>query len=193
MEIIRTLIQRYAALSATDWSEISACLQARQFAAGAWLLREGKVCRHLYFLENGLLRYCYSRNGEQVTKFFTEAPYAFTAQQSFTAGLPAAEGIQALEPSLVWAMPREDAFRLLERPAWAEFVRNLLQEVQLFTETLLMELQTETAETRYRRMLEQEPALVQRVPVKYLASYLGIAPQSLSRIRKNLALLQKVT
>jgi hypothetical protein len=61
-----------------------------------------------------------------------------------------------------------------------------VQEVQYYTEQLLIDMQSETAEDRYKNMLQQSPELVQRIPLKYLASYLGIAPQSLSRIRKSL-------
>ena len=70
--------------------------------------------------------------------------------------------------------------------SWAEFARKITQEVQFFTEEILLELQTETAEVRYEKMLEISPNLLQRIPLKYLASYLGIAPQSLSRIRKKI-------
>ena len=59
------------------------------------------------------------------------------------------------------------------------------EQVQYYTETILEELQTETAEARYRALLRDRARLVQRVPVRHLASYLGIAPQSLSRIRRN--------
>ena len=69
---------------------------------------------------------------------------------------------------------------------WNTFIRKLIQEVQYYTETILQEVQTETAENRYKKMIEQQPELLQRLPLKYLASYFGIAPQSLSRIRKKI-------
>jgi hypothetical protein len=70
--------------------------------------------------------------------------------------------------------------------SWTDFARKIIQEVQFFTEEILEELQTETAELRYKKMLQNSPALLQRIPLKHLASYLGIAPQSLSRIRKKM-------
>ena len=150
------------------------------------LLQEGKICRHLYFLEKGLLRYYFDKEGLEITKYFTTAPYMFTPQTSFSQTIPATESIQAIENSIVWMMKREDAYRLLEIPSWSEFIRKLIQQVQIYTEEILRDLQTETAENRYRSMLINEPEMVQRIPLKYLASYLGIAPQSLSRIRKKL-------
>jgi len=77
-----------------------------------------------------------------------------------------------------------DLYRL---KSWTDFARKIIQEVQFFTEEILEELQTETAELRYEKMLKNRPTLLQRIPLKHLASYLGIAPQSLSRIRKKLS------
>ena len=75
----------------------------------------------------------------------------------------------------------------MEVKSWNTFVRKLIQEVQYFTEKILEEIQTETAEKRYEKMLKNEPLPLQRIPLKYLASFFGIAPQSLSRIRKKIA------
>jgi len=179
-------IRLYQPLSPLTWEAIEADLTRQEYAPQDMILAEGQICQSLYFLESGLLRWYLLRQGEEVTKFFTEAPYAFTSQQSFTMALAAEESIQVLEPSVIWRLPKEAAFRLLRDPDWSEFVRKLVQEVQRATEDLLIELQTLTAEDRYRAMLQRGDSLLQRVPLKYLASYLGIAPQSLSRIRKRI-------
>jgi len=83
-------------------------------------------------------------------------------------------------------MKREDAYKLLKIEAWSTFIREIIQEVQYNTETILEDLQNETAEERYSKMLEEKSVLLNRVSLKHLASYLGIAPQSLSRIRKKI-------
>jgi len=151
------------------------------------LLKEGEICRHLYFVDKGLLRYFFLKGGEEISKFFTVAPYFFTSQRSLSAETPATESIETLTACTLWRMSQEDGFRLLVNTGWAEFVRKLLQEVQFNTEALYTEAQTLTAESRYQHLLAEQPYLIQHVPQKYLASYLGIAPQSLSRIRKKLA------
>jgi len=117
----------------------------------------------------------------------------FTSQQSFNFQIPARESIIAVEESMVWKMKREDAFALLEMKSWSEFVRLLVQEVQHLTEEIMAEQKVETAETRYRKMLLENSDIVQKVPLKHLASFLGIAPQSLSRIRKNILLEPNLT
>lgn len=186
MHPLRQFILNYTTLTEANWHRIEPCLVRREVPKDTRLLTEGQVCRHLYFLETGLLRFYILRDGNEITKYFTDVPYVFTSQKSFTSRQPARETIETLENSLLWQMSYEDAFRLLEVDAWSTFIRALIQEVQTYTEEILEALQTETAENRYRMMLLTQPTLIQRVPLKHLASYLGIAPQSLSRIRRNI-------
>jgi len=127
------------------------------------------------------------KDGEPKTKFFTIAPYIFTSQRSFNTQKPSSENIQALENSTVWKIRFSDHQSLLKLPIWNLFGQKITQEVQFFTENILEEVQNETAENRYHSLLQNRPELIQRVPLKYLASYLGITQQSLSRIRKNIS------
>ncbi len=180
----RRFISNYVFLSESDWSQISKHVHPRIVRKGAFVLRAGEVCNNFSFLEQGLLRFSVLKNGEYVTKFFTIAPYAFTSQYSFSNRLPSQENIEALEESIVWDVSFEDSNALLYLESWNTFVRKLIQEVQHFTELILEEVQNETAENRYIRLLENQPGLVKRVPLRHLASFLGITPQSLSRIRR---------
>lgn len=186
MDTFRLFIENYATISDKDWKLVSACFEKRIIEKNAILLQEGNICRHLYFIETGLLRYFINKDGNEITKFFTEAPYCFTSQVSFTAEKPATENIQAIEDSIIWQATLEQVNELLELKSWNTFVRKLIQEVQYYTEEILQEIQTETAENRYKKMIKTNPQLLQRVPLKYLASYFGIAPQSFSRIRKKI-------
>ena len=188
------IINKYVSLDESTRQAISGSLTRESVRKNDRLLTQGDVCRHLWFLESGLLRYYFTdQKGEERTKFFTEAPYCFTSQHSFTKTLPSTESIEALDDSIVWKMKAADAFALLNFPEWAEFIRNLLLEVQNYTEQILIEAQTVPVEERYAKLIEQQPSLGLRVPVKHLASYLGVAPQSLSRIRRRMATAPKVT
>ena len=170
-----------------DWAQVAACLTTEDYPAGTPILREGAVCRYLYFLEKGLLRYHVNRDGEDMTKFFTEPPYSFTAQRSFSRELPAEEAIETLQPSRIHRIGRADTYRLLALPSWSNFIRELIQDVQYLTEQLLIDSQNVPAEMCYPQLSEAGSPLLSQVPQKYLASYLGIAPQSLSRIRRRLS------
>ncbi|MBI3218538.1 MAG: Crp/Fnr family transcriptional regulator [Bacteroidetes bacterium] len=186
MKAFRQFIENYVILSEKDWNQISDCFVKRLVEQDEILLTEGQICRHLYFIESGLLRYFINKDGNDITKFFTDAPYCFTSQVSFNAEKPSTENIQAIEQSVIWQTDLKQANDLLELKCWNTFVRKLIQEVQYYTEEILQEIQTETAENRYKKMIETNPQLLQKIPLKYLASYFGIAPQSLSRIRKKI-------
>ncbi|MFK7933092.1 MAG: Crp/Fnr family transcriptional regulator [Saprospiraceae bacterium] len=188
MHVIHEFMLRYTVVSNADWERIKPFWELQSFKAGEYVLQANKICRHVWFLESGLLHYFIEKDGLPATKFFTIAPYCFTSQRSFNQQIPAKESIAAIEDSRVWAIKRDDVNALFALPCWASFVRGLTQEVQFFTEQILEELQNKTAEERYCKMLAAGDPLLQRIPLKILASYLGIAPQSLSRIRKKLIL-----
>ena len=183
---LRSFSRAYEPIGAADWTEIVARWMPWSTSAGGEILREGQVCRHVYFLDAGLTRYHFAdAEGVDRTKFFTEPPYVFTAQRSFNAGVPSREAITAVADCGGLRISKSDVDVLLARvPAFATFVRKLVAEVQGFTEDILVEAQTMTAEERYARMLEERLGLLRQLPLKHLASYLGIAPQSLSRIRR---------
>jgi CRP-like cAMP-binding protein len=186
LDTLRKFIEKYTTIPLEEWNEISLCFQKRIVDKDEIILEEGKICKHLYFVESGLFRFFIHKEGNDITKFFTEAPYFFTSQASFNAQKPAQENIQAIEKSVVFQISFKQSNDLFRLKSWSEFGRKITQEVQFFTEEILEELQTETAELRYQKMLNNRSELTQRIPLKYLASYLGIAPQSLSRIRKKI-------
>lgn len=186
MNSLKLFIEKYTSISDLEWKEIAACFELRTIEKDEILLKDGTVCKYLYFIESGLLRFFINKDGNEITKYFTDAPYFFTSQVSFTKELPSTENIQAIEKSVIWQASFDSTNKLLELQGWSTFVRLLLQEVQFYTDSILQEIQTETAEARYLKMIERNPKLFQRIPLKYLASYYGIAPQSLSRIRKKI-------
>jgi CRP-like cAMP-binding protein len=186
MHPFRQFIHNYTLLSNADWAIVEKYLVRMELKKETILLQEGKICRYLYFLESGLLRFFILKNGNDITKYFTDIPYCFTSIKSFEAQKPATESIETLEDTVLWAMTFDSVQSLQTLlPAWNTFSRKLVQEVQTYTDEILEELQTETAENRYKKILFDNDPLLHRVPLKYIASYLGIAPQSLSRIRKS--------
>ena len=184
MHPFRDYIAKYTELYDAEWEQIEKCLTRKEYKKRTCILEAGEICKKLYFLEEGFLRFYVLRDGNEVSKFFTKPPYCFTSQRSFTNNVPAEETIEVLKDSVVWEMHKTDAFDLLQYFNWSEFIRKLVQEVQFFTEQILEEIQNQTAEERYIRMIEENDIILIHAPLKDIASYLGIAPQSLSRIRK---------
>ncbi len=151
MEDFKTFIAQYERIPKEELELISACFRKKEFPKNYNLLEEGKVCKNLYFLESGLLRFFVLNDGSEITKFFTVAPYIFTSQASFNLKKPANEYIQTIEKSTVWETTFEENEELLKIPSWSSFARKITQEVQFFTEEILEDIQIETAENRYSK------------------------------------------
>jgi CRP/FNR family transcriptional regulator, anaerobic regulatory protein len=183
----REFIQRYTPISDADWAAIEPLFHRKEFAKNERILLEGSVCRHFYFLESGLVRFFNTVDGTELTRTFTIAPYCFTSKTSFRKQEASHEGIEALEKTVVWQVAFRDYKKLEAVHAWNIFMRKLLNEIQEFSESFYLDIRTLTAEERYQKILEEYPTeLVQKIPLKHLSTFLGVAPQSLSRIRKKI-------
>ncbi len=181
-------IESRVSLTMADWEMIKDASEEQVFEANTLILETGKVCRYLYYLNEGLLRYFDWIDGEEKVKFFTFPDQLFTSQQSFPNQTRTRENIQTIEKSQVLAIPFDRVQHLFEHiKNWSLFIRGVILEVSLDTESLLRASQNQTAEERYKTLLNDSPEYLQRIPLKYLASFLGIAPESLSRIRKKIA------
>lgn len=184
MPALKTFIEHYIDLPENDWNYIASFFKKRSIKKNELLISEGKICRHFYFIEEGLFRNYIVNDGDDTTIFFIEAPYCITSRLSFLNQSPTKENIQALEKSVIWEITWKQYNELIKLNSWRFFTRKILNEVQNITEERLFANLTETAELRYTKLLKHQPELINRIPLKHLASYLGIAPQSLSRIRK---------
>lgn len=185
MEQIRKFIEKYSPLSNSDWEFVHKNFNKNEFRKNEIIHDEGKICKHFYFLEVGIIRFFSNIDGNEITKTFTKAPYCFTSKTSFRKQIPANESIQAVEQTVVWQTTLEDYQKLEKIDSWNIFIRKVLHEIDEFNEKFFMDLKILTAEERYLKLYNDYPAsLLQKIPLKYLSTYLGIAPQSLSRIRK---------
>ena len=98
---LREFMESYAVVPEEEWQVIVDSFERNEFRKNELILMEGAVCRYFYFLEEGLVRFFVLNDGDEVTKFFTVAPYCFTSKDSFRNQLPARESIQALEKTVV--------------------------------------------------------------------------------------------
>ncbi len=163
------------------------CFKEVVLSKGRYLVTEGKTCRHLYFLETGALRGFYNLDGKEITHWFSAAPDFVTSFHSFITQQPAVESIQLLEGSILWAISKEHVTRLMnEHHDIERLVRIAYESYYIRLEERYVNAQFKTATERYQNLLMQTPHILERVPLGYIASYLGISPETLSRIRSRL-------
>lgn len=162
-------------------------LVARSYTAGVVLLNPGQVCDKFWFLESGIVRFFrFNQKDEDETIYFTTEPYFFTSQFSFVNGVPSAEVIEVSTEAVILELSRELSFEMLKYNSWSTFIRKLVQEVQYYTEQLYVSAKSDSVEDRYLALVGSQPELFQQIPLKHIASYLGVAQPSLSRMRARL-------
>lgn len=153
-------------------------------AKNEYLLTEWKLCRHLYFLQQGALRGCYTLRGKEITHWFAFENDFVTSFHSFITGQPAVENIQSLEGSVLWSISKEKLNTLLDNfPEIERLVRIIYENYYIRLEERFINSQFKSAGERYEDLLQHSPHIIERVPLGYIASYLGISQETLSRIR----------
>ena len=171
-------------LSNSSAKALEAICQPTSIARNQPLQSIGQTCKTLYFLKKGMARIYYEKDGLDVTEgFFGELSLIARAESLF-AGKPSQKGIQVLEDSELWAIDTTKLASLYEEHRDIErlFAR-LFEKAYVETIQRIENLQFHTAEERYHLLEEEQPEVLKRAPLKYIASYLGITQVSLSRIR----------
>lgn len=187
-ELIYQNIHRKIPLTDQDKQALSSRLKAKKLRKRQFLLEPGDDCDYLAFVEKGLLRSYLTDTKmiEHVMQFALE-DYWIADLYSYLLRQPAQLTIEALEESNVLILPRQQLETLYEEvPAFERFFRLLMQNGYLTAQQRVLAAISDTAEDRYRQLIERSPLLEQRVPQHQIASFLGITPESLSRIKKRL-------
>ena len=175
-------------LSELEHTRIDALFRPQTLNPGDYWLSEGQICRYVAFIESGLLRYTINHNGEDLTYSFGKEGEFASNYESFLDQSVSTHAIQAIEPTRLRCISHDDLQRLYREVREGErFGRLTIEQVFLQTIRQLTDLYTNSPEARYLQFREHFRAIEQRVPQYYVASYVGVKPQSLSRIRRRLA------
>lgn len=146
----------------------------------------GKTCKTIYFLNKGLARIYYLKDGTDVTDSFILENNIIVRVESLFRNLPSKKAIEVLEDSEIIAIDAHKLFQLYdENPSIERLFRKIFEESHVETVNRIESLQFNSAEERYRNLIEDHPEIIKRIPLKYIASFLGITQVSLSRIRSN--------
>ena len=149
---------------------------------------EGDSARRMFFVVKGCLRVFFIKeDGTDATRRIVFENRFSTTLVGFITQEPSLEYTQALEPTTLLYITRDDFYELLERiPVWEKFYRQYLEYAYVNNTNRLMSFITQNASERYKTLLEQEPEIVRRLPNRIVASYLNISPETLSRLKSTL-------
>ena len=176
------------AFTPEEITELSGLINVQEIKKDTVLVHQGRICRLCFFVLKGCLRQYILEDGiEKTIAFYTEeqAINFFTSKTSQT---PAASSLATLEDALVLVGNPEEEMEMYAKFPKLEKIAQLMTEQEFGkTQDAFAGFITSSPEQRYLNLLEERPGLIQRVPQRLLASYLGMTPESLSRIRKRIA------
>lgn len=184
-ESIRSSVQGLGYFTDAELVLFVGKLKVIPVAKGDRLLREGQVCRAVYFVNRGSFRHYQETDAadEINLNLFIEKDWMFD-YQSFTSQKPARAVIQAAEDSEVFELAVHNLHALIAESSTFFRLGHLLESALESSENRTANL---SPEMKYRKLLDTKPQLIQRFPLKHIASYLGVTPETLSRVRKKLA------
>ena len=188
-EQTRTLgkfLLQYAALSDEQLQLLTGKFRARQVRKHDFVLRQGEVCSDFIFVHEGCLRLYYVSDEIEVSVWFAFPGSSAIEISSFIQQRPSEYFIQAVEDSEILYLPKQEIESLYrELPPLQELMRKYWEDVAINLIARFTALQRDSADKRYLDLLKKPPYL-QVIPQKYLASFIGVTPTSLSRIRKKI-------
>lgn len=179
---------QFGSLNKQQIDLIQSSLTTKTYKAGDYFLRAGQVSKEIGFILNGIFRVCYyDSEGNEITRYFLDEAHFMVDLNSYDTGLPSTEYVQAVIDSEV---------QLLTKPTMDNLSRTIIvwdSIISKITARALAEkvarvslMMPQDATTRYVSFMESFPGLANRVPLHFIASYIGVTKSSLSRLRKNM-------
>lgn len=188
-DVARELARRYSTMTHDELDVLEGILVPMKFQKGEMILREGEICEAIYWVAKGLVRQFYYKNDKELTEYMATENQIFMSIESLFKEQPSAQQIQALEPTILFALPKKALEHQAVRNVNIQMLyRKILEESLIISQVHADMLRFESAQERYSKLVKRSPQLVLRAPLVYIASYLQMTPETLSRVR-TLALL----
>lgn len=187
-DLLIAAISRFIKLNEEEKIFLKTIFKEKRVKKEAFFLREGAVCREVGFIIKGMVRYYINKDGEEKIYGFGKEDDFVCNNESFLSKQPSGKNIQYIEDGILLTLSYENLQLFYKKVREGERFGRLIGEY-LFVEALrqITSLYTDSAEERYLNFLQQYPGLQQRIPQYYISSFVGVKPQSLSRIRKRLS------
>ena len=183
-DVAREIARIYCTLTPQGIDALGSILVPMKFQKGDTILPEGQVCRAMYFVDKGMVRQYYYKNKRDVTEHFSFEGRIVFCIESFLKQEPSRLIVEALEPSILYAIPYDDLHNLMVRNQEMEMLyRKILEHVAISSQEHADSQRFENASERYERLLREKPEIVLRDPMVHIASFLQMTPETLSRVR----------
>lgn len=185
-EVARELARKYSTMTHEELDVLESVLVPMKFSKGEVILREGEVCRNIYYVERGLIRQFYFKNGKQITEHLGVDRTIFMCIESLFHEEPTHLQVEALEASYIYALPKHRLEQVALHNVNIQILfRKILEESLVISQVMADLVRFETAQERYRKFCKLAPQIVLRAPLVYVASFLQMTPETLSRVRSS--------
>lgn len=196
LQIFRKGMEAYVSFNDIEWEILKAYLDISILKKKTHFAEHGKVCDAMAFIISGSVRYYHVKEGNEITGYFSFEQEFVSSYKSFLTREPSMTYIQALEDTELIAISYKNMQALLQHPLMAykmeRFGRLVAEHYICCYEDRIASFIIQTPEERYLNMMKTERAILQRIPQHYVATFLGITPVSLSRIRKRSILSSRI-
>ena len=185
-DVARELARRYSTMSHDELDLLESILVPLKYQKGEKILNEGEVCTNIYWVVKGLVRQFYYKNNKELTEHMAVENSIVMCIESLFKEKPSHLQIVALEPSVIYAMPRQQLEKVAMKSLNIQILfRKILEESLIQSQIHADMMRFESAQSKYAKLVKLQPQLVLRAPLVYIASYLQMTPETLSRVRAN--------
>ena len=183
-DIARELARKYSTMTHEELDTLESILVPRKVSKGEMILKEGDVCDSIYYMDKGLVRQIYFKNDKELTEHIGADGEIFMCIESLFKEEPTKLQVEALEPCSLYLIPKHRLEQVgLHNVNIQILYRKILEESLIISQIHADLLRFETAQNRYLRLCKMNPQVILRAPLVYIASYLQMTPETLSRVR----------
>ena len=183
-DVARELARRYSTMTHEELDLLESILVPTKYAKNEMILREGETCTNIYWVVKGLVRQFYYKNGKELTEYMATENNIAMCIESLFLEQPTHLQIKAIEPTVLIAIPKVELEAVAMKSVNIQILyRKILEESLILSQIHADMLRFESAQDRYQKLIKRQPQLVLRAPLVYIASYLQMTPETLSRVR----------
>ncbi|EFA43574.1 cyclic nucleotide-binding domain protein [Hallella bergensis DSM 17361] len=183
-DIARELARKYSTMTHEELDTLESILVPRKYAKGEMILSEGEVCEEISYIDKGLIRQFYYKNDKELTEHIGADGEIFMCIESLFKEEKTYLQVEALEPTTVYALPKQRLEQVALHNVNIQILyRKILEESLIISQIHADLVRFESAQNRYLRLCKMKPQVVLRAPLLFIASYLQMTPETLSRVR----------